>query len=97
MQIILTDGYYIQIDPLNYTLYQSYKGKSKKGDPIEGRRTIGYYGKLEHAIERYLELAQLDKIPGTLNSLPEYIGAIKTANKATVEEIRRMLDAKSRS
>lgn len=94
MIINLTEGYYIEIDPLNHTLYQKYKGTAKDGSPKDGIRTIGYYGKLEHALERYLKLVQLDKIPNTVNTIPEYIVAIKTANKATVEEIRRMLDVK---
>lgn len=96
MIINLTDGYYIEIDPLNHTLYQKFKGKTKDGEPRVGRRTIGYFGNFERAVERYLKLVQLDKIPGTVNSLPEYIGAVKTANKATVEEIRRLLDAEER-
>ena len=31
MQIILMNGYYIEIDPLNYTLKQKYKGTKKDG------------------------------------------------------------------
>lgn len=73
-------------------LYQRYKGKTKDGQDRESKRRIGCYVDQDKAIGSYMKLIQLNKIPDTLNSLPEYIGAIKTANKATVDEIRRLLD-----
>ena len=75
-------------------LYQRYKGKTQDGQDREGKRRIGCYVDRDKAIKSYLELIQLKKIPDTLNSLPEYIGAVKTANKAIVEEIKRLLDDK---
>ena len=74
-------------------MYQRFIGKTKDGQDRESKRRIGYYGDQDKALERYMGLVQLNKIPDMLNSLPEYIGAVKTANKAVLEEIRRMLDA----
>ena len=36
--ITLTNGYYIEIDPLNYTLRQKYTGETKSGEKRKRRQ-----------------------------------------------------------
>ena len=38
----LQDGYFVEIDSLNYTLRQRYTGQDKDGNEKESIRTIGY-------------------------------------------------------
>lgn len=38
--IALKNGYYIEIDPLNYTLRQKYTGETKSGEEKEAFRTL---------------------------------------------------------
>ena len=62
MKIELINGYYIEVDALNYTLRQKYEGKTKDGQPKESDRLIGYYGKFEEAIHSFLKRHQMDFI-----------------------------------
>ena len=39
--INLKNGYYIEIDPLNYTLRQKYTGETKSGEKKDAFRTRG--------------------------------------------------------
>ena len=52
VEIKLQDGYFIEVDPLNYTLRQRYSGKTKDGESKESVRTHGYYGSIRQAVER---------------------------------------------
>ena len=50
IEIKLQDGYFIEVDPLNYTLRQRYSGKTKDGEEKESVRTHGYYGSIRQAV-----------------------------------------------
>lgn len=81
----LLDGYYIEIDPLNYTLKQKYSGSTRTGGEREGTRIHGYFPKLESALKRFCELERLEEIAGRSVSLQEYTEAIVKADKKVME------------
>ena len=47
--INLKYGYYIEIDPLNYTLRQKFKGQTREGQEKDSVRTCGYFGNIRSA------------------------------------------------
>lgn len=81
----LLDGYYIEIDPLNYTLKQKYSGSTRTGEEREGTRIHGYFPKLESALKRFCELERLEEITGRRVSMREYTEAIVKADKKVIE------------
>lgn len=91
--ITLENGYYIEIDPLNYTLRQKYTGKTKSGEKKEAFRTLGHFGNIESAIRKYLELTQMDVLDGERLTLEEYVDSIQKINAIALhgiqEELRR--------
>lgn len=91
--INLSYGYFIDIDPLNYILKRKYIGESKDGKPKEVVKTYGYYGSVESALERYIELRQLDVLDGERVSLDEYVKTIERVNKDTVRALQDVMEA----
>lgn len=83
--IELLDGFYIEVDPLNYTLKQRYSGSTRDGGERAGTRIHGYFPKLESALKRFCELERLEEIKGRRISLYEYTGAIVRADKKVME------------
>lgn len=89
--ITLKNGYYIEIDPLNYTLRQKYTGETKLGEKKEAFRTFGYFGNMESAIRKYLELSQLDVLDGERLTLEEYVDSIQKINAIALQGIQEEL------
>lgn len=91
--ITLKNGYYIEIDPLNYTLRQKYTGETKSGQKKDAFRTLGHFGNMESVIRKYLELSQLDVLDGERLTLEEYVDSIQKINAIALqgvqEELRR--------
>lgn len=87
VEIELQDGYFIEVDPLNYTLRQKYSGKTKDGEEKESVRTHGYYGSIRQAVDRYIILSQLDFMDGMSIDLKEYVDLIERLNKSAVQRI----------
>lgn len=91
--ITLKNGYYIEIDPLNYTLRQKYTGETKSGEKKEAFRTLGHFGNIEIAIRKYIELSQMDVLDGERLKLEEYVESIQKINAIAIqglqEELRR--------
>ena len=87
VEIKLQDGYFIEIDPLNYTLRQRYSGKTKDGELKESVRTYGYYGSIRQAVDRYITLSQLDFMDGMSVNLKEHVDLIERLNKSAVQRI----------
>jgi len=90
-KINLKNGYYIEIDTLSYTLRQKYTGKTKSGEEKEAYRTFGYYGTVEKAIKRYIELSQLDVLDGERLTLEEYVDSIQKINAIALQGIQEEL------
>lgn len=91
MQINLINGYYIEVDPLNYTLKQKYKGTTKDGKPKESERTHGHYGKLDGAIDCFLRLNQIDVGTKLSVDLREYVDFVRDANLQAVQAVKSVL------
>lgn len=89
--ITLKNGYYIEIDPLNYTLRQKYTGETKYGEKKEAFRTFGYFGNMESAIRKYLELSQLDVLDGERLTLEGYVDSIQKINAIALQGIQEEL------
>lgn len=93
--ITLKNGYYIEIDPLNYTLRQKYTGETKSGEKRDAFRTLGHFGNIESVIRKYIELAQMDILDGERLTLEEYVDSIQKINVIALqgiqEELRRFL------
>lgn len=91
--INLRYGYYIDIDPLNYTLRQKFKGRSRDGEEKESVRTYGYFGNIKTAISEYLKLIQLEVMRDEVLSMQEYVEAVEKSNSLALqgiaEELRR--------
>ena len=80
--IELLNGFYIELDSLNYTLKQRYKGVSKDGSEKEAVRIHGHFPNIKESLKRFLELMRLDSIDGKHVSLYEYTEIIvKTDEK----------------
>lgn len=90
--IELKNGYYIEIDNLNYTLRQRYTGESKDGTPKESVRTCGYFGNIRLAVEKYIKLTQLDVLDSETLSLIGYAKSIEQINKIAVQGLESILD-----
>lgn len=89
--ITLKNGYYIEIDPLNYTLRQKYTGETKSGEKKDAFRTLGHFGNMESAIRKYIELAQLDVLDGERMTLEEYMESIQKINAIALQGIQEEL------
>lgn len=86
--ITLKNGYYIEIDPLNYTLRQKYTGETKLGEKREAFRTLGHFGNMESAIKKYLELSQMDVLDSERLTLEEYVDSIQKINAIALQGIQ---------
>ena len=89
--ITLENGYYIEIDPLNYTLRQKYTGETKSGEKKEAFRTLGHFGNMESAIRKYIELTRLDVLDGERLTLEEYVDSIQKINAIALQGIQEEL------
>ena len=89
--INLKNGYYIEIDPLNYTLRQKYTGETKSGQQKDAFRTLGHFGNMESAIRKYIELTRLDVLDGERLTLEEYVDSIQKINAIALQGIQEEL------
>lgn len=89
--ITLKKGYYIEIDPLNYTLRQKYTGETKSGEKRDAFRTLGHFGNMESAIRKYIELSQMDVLDGERLTLEEYVDSIQKINVIALQGIQEEL------
>lgn len=97
----LIDGFFIEVDELNHTLKQRYRGEDKNGNPKDAERTIGYYPNVISCVERVLRLVHLSENDGSVISLREYaeraekafkrVEGLKIKPKVTVDDIERLL------
>lgn len=77
--IELIEGYFIEVDELNHTLKQRYKGETKEGKCKDAERIIGYFPNVQACLERIVRLIPLDEKDGVVISMREYA---ETAEKA---------------
>lgn len=96
MEIKFTDGYFMEKDEWQWILQQRYmtKGRNGKSEEHETVRVIGYYRTLEQAIQKYITLMRKKLIGDKVLTLKEYVKAVETSNKLTVEAIKNLVEGK---
>ena len=94
MQIELINGYYIDVDPMNYTLMQSYRPKDKDGSlkEKESVRTLGYFTTLNGALDKFLRLNQIDVLADMGMGMIDYVKKVEESNRMAVQAIKRVLE-----
>lgn len=93
MKVILTNGYYIEIDGLNHTLKQKYIAERKDGkSKYETEKVCGYYNNLAGAVEKFIKLNQIDLMAQESLEMKEYVKSIEEINKASVKAIKSVLE-----
>ena len=90
--IKLINGYFVEVDPFNYTLKRKYMVKKKDGIERECTKLIGYYSKLEHVIARAIELEELYHMDGLELEMKEYVDMVKKSNRDSVEALRKAFE-----
>lgn len=90
MTITLLDGYYIDVDSLNYTLKRKSRETKKDGTEYEAERTIGYFGSLRKAVRAFLVISQQSE-EVSLN-LMGFVERVEESNKRTAMEITELLE-----
>ena len=91
--IELKNGYFIEVDQLNYTLKQKYQGKTRDGELKESEKICGYFGKIRKAIDKYIELTQLDVLGEEAVSLEQYVETVERSNTLAVQGLESVLAA----
>ena len=91
MKIELINGYYIEIDPLNYTLKQKYISE-KTGK--EAERVFGYFSTLQGVLDKFLRLNQIDVLADMSMGMFDYVKKVEESNKMAVQAIKRVLESR---
>ena len=89
--IILTDNFFIDVDPLNYTLKEKFEGKTKDGIEKESFRTLGYYGNLRGAIRKYIEMHVQTEISDETLTIEKYAERVENAVFRAVRSVEDTL------
>lgn len=90
MKIFLKEGYFVETDPLNFTLKKTQMG-TRKGEEVEVEKTIGYYNKLDGALERFLKLMRSEGKEDAVISIAEYMDELKKADKENRDFISELV------
>lgn len=95
LKIILTDNYWIEHEPLNYTLKHAKttygKGKNKTDIPRTVIESIGYFSTLPYALEHFYEELVAEKTEDFTGDLEDYIKRIENIKESTVAEILKKI------
>ena len=89
MRIELINGYFIEVEKLCYTLKQKHISQ-KTGK--EGVRTHGYFDKLEHALDKFLRLNQIDVLSDMGMGMFDYVKKVEESNRMAVQTIMSVLE-----
>lgn len=93
MKVILTNGYYIEIDGLNHTLKQKYIAEKKNDkSKYETEKVCGYYNNLAGAVEKFIKLNQIDLMAQEAFEMSEYVKSIEEINKTAIKAIKSVLE-----
>ena len=84
-KIVLNGGFFIEVDDMNYTLKQEYKGKKRDGSKRVGTKTFGYYGRIDRLYQAYLKAFQEQEMEGMTVNLEAYLNLVEISNKKASE------------
>lgn len=93
-RIELINDYYIEVEPLNYTLKQRYMGEDKEKNPKEQTRTIGYYGTVTHAVEEMIKHYCKNETKSFDGDLKAYAELIDNVGEKAVKALIGVLKGK---
>lgn len=91
-QVGIGNGYFVEIEPRNYTLKQKYIGKRKDGTKKDSVKIISHCGTLEQALETFLNLYQIDRGARFAVDLMSYADFIEQSNKEAVQALKSVLE-----
>lgn len=90
--ITLTDGFFIEIDPLNYTLKRQYKIKDKKtGKEKDYNKTIGYYNGWDQVLMAFVKERQKLRLSDLTINIDEYVRMVDESNKTALSQLKTLL------
>ncbi len=89
--IELKNGYYIELDRLNYMLKRKCTGKDRNGAEKESTKDLGYFGDIREAVLRFLKLVQADVLDGETIGIKEYAELVEWSNKLAVQGLEGVL------
>ena len=92
--IELSNGYFVEIDPMNYTLKRNKTITDKSGEEKQRTVTIGYYGKLEHCVKEFLRQNGHDVMSNECISMDEYLDRLEASINNAVIDICKVLEIK---
>lgn len=93
-KIDLGNGYWVETDPLNYTLKQRYIGTGKDKMPKEMECTIGYFGNMTDAVEECVKRICDNETALYDGDLKTYAEVADLIAKNAVARIKDVLEGK---
>lgn len=98
--IKLPHGYFIEIDPLNYTLRQEYQTTNKKtGEPKTATRTVGYFTSMQNALVSACKDFQAILDSEGERTFTEYLKSVQNVQnefKEWLKENKHIIDVKDK-
>lgn len=91
--IELSNGYFIEIDQLNYILKRNKTITNKSGEEKQRTAIIGCYGKLEYCVKEFLRQNGHDLMSNDCISMNEYLDRLETSVNNAVIDICNALKA----
>lgn len=92
-KVMLSDGYSVEIDPLNFALKQKRKITGRDGKEKTAEKVIGYYGSLQQCVEKIIQCRQLDDMAGMEIPIERYVLMVANSNRKTLEEIKEHISS----
>ena len=90
----LSNGYFIEIDLMNYTLKRNKTITKKSGEEKQRTVTVGYYGKLEHCVKEFLRQNGHDLMSNECISMDEYLDRLEASVNNAVIDICKAIESK---
>lgn len=88
-RIDLNYGYYVEVDPLCYTL--KFSGKTKKGEERKCDAVCGYFNRMDQVLEKYIYLSHIDRNSPEAVSLMQYEESIRNHVKNALRGLQKEL------
>lgn len=86
--IELVDGYYIEVDPLCYTLKKQV-GTDKKGKPTY--KVCGYMSSIKSCVKRCIDLIQREKLSEGIYTLTEALKVLESGENEVKQLLKKAI------
>lgn len=91
IRVDLKNGYYIEINRLNYTLKMERIGKGKDEKIKNIVKTCGHYMNLKDALLKYMECVKLDVLEESIITIEKYIDNVERLNNLLIQGLEDAL------